>query len=784
MRYNSSRSRGLSAAAWASIIIIIIIVVGVAAWAATRHHAARTTTSPTTTPVSSTTTTSSTTSTSTTTSSTTTSTSTTTTTKTTSTSLSWTTRYVYSPPLFIPPKNGYAAVIETSKAFVVVGPVGSKIPNFDNKGKPIIVVKFKVNKTATKPPQDLIAFDTIDASFFRSYYADALILAGRYEVNPVIRSQIYQAVYALSNYYEPIIWLGEYEVVFTYWSWVHGKYYQPTSGERFDLITEDPNAPKVPLGIGSYENNATTYVDIQFGWPQSFDPAKDYETFGWLIFHNIGDTLVTYWKNNTKTLIPDLAVAWAHNKNGTIWYFVIRGNVKAYDPWHNKVYTINATDVLFTLWRIARLGLDPSWMITTFINVNASTVMTESEFNKVLSTGSVYVDYGNYHGKVTSLSQLLKIFNYSGPTAGVVELKLYKPYGAILDILADPFTMVIPMKYLFDNVPQLKGKYAQALKDSDYGRNPAAWAKYIGTGEQEPTHQYLNKYPIGTGPYYVEKYKLNSYIILHYNPYYWNSTLWVKMFGKPEPQHRLMIFLLNNDAVTRIEILEKGQADYGTSQPDYRAIPLDRVKEVEGYRYPGTNFKIIVKYVGLDPTINYVVINTLKKPFDNLLVRQALAYATPYKQIYQMVYAGYMAPLYGVFPATFIGHNDKIIPFKYKFNLTKAMELIKKSGIDPSKYTIEIWYNTGNSERMKIATLLQSTWKKLGFVVTIKALSWPTLLEETEKPTFSVWIVEWAPDYLDPDDYAGPLFYGGTKFSVLQLNVFTSLSAAQQFLSS
>ncbi len=776
---SSSRSRGLSAAAWASIIIIIIIVVGVAAWAATRHHAARTTTSPTTTTssTSSATSTTTSTSTSTTTTSSTSTTTSTTTTKTTTTTSTWFAHYVYSPPLFIPPKNGYAAVIETSKAFVVVGPVGSKIPNFNNKGKPIIVVKFKVNKTATKPPQNLTAFNTINPAFFRSYYADALILAGRYEVNPVIRSQIYQAVYALSNYYEPLLWLGQYIAVYNYWSWVHGRYYQPTLGERFDLITEDPNAPKVPLGIGSYENNATTYVDITFGWPQSFDPAKDYETFGWLIFHNIGDTLVTYWKSSTTKLIPDLAVAWAHNKNGTIWYFVIRGNVKAYDPWHNKVYTINATDVLFTLWRIARLNLDPSWMITTFINVNASTVMTESEFNKILSTGTVYVDYGNYHGKVTSLSQLLKIFNYSGPTAGVVELKLYKPYGAILDILADPFTMVIPMKYLFDNVPQLKGKYAQALKDSDYGRNPAAWAKYIGTGEQEPTHQYLHKYPIATGPYYIKEYKENSYIVLHYNPYYWNATLWQKLYGQKAPEHKLVIFLLNNDPVTRIEILKRGQADYG-------AIPLDRLKDIEGYQYPGTNFKIIVKKIGLDPTILYVVFDTVKPPFNNPLVREALAYATPYKQIYQIVYAGYMTYLYGVLPAGFIGYNNQIVPFKYTFNLTKAMELIKKSGIDPSKYTIEIWYNTGNSERMKIATLLQSTWKRLGFTVTVKSLSWPTLLEETLKPTFSTWIVGWAPDYIDPDDYAGPLFYGGTKFSVLQWNVFSSISDAQQFLSS
>ncbi len=786
---SSSRSRGLSAAAWASIIIIIIIVVGVAAWAATRHHAARTTTSPTTTTSSSTTTsstssatsTTTSTSTSTTTTSSTSTTTSTTTTKTSTTTSTWFAHYVYSPPLFIPPKNGYAAVIETSKAFVVVGPVGSKIPNFDNKGKPIIVVKFKVNKTATEPPENLSPYNTINPSYFRSYYADALILSGRKETNPLIRSQIYEAVNALSNYYLPIIWVGQGMRVFVYWSWLHGRYYHPILSERFDLLTEDTNAPKIPLGIGSYENNASTLVEIQNGWPQ-WDPAKSYEGFGWALFHNIGDTLVTYWMNETRSLAPDLAVAWAHNKNGTIWYFVIRGNVKAYDPWHNKVYTINATDVLFTLWRIARLNLDPSWLISTFINVNASTVMTESEFNKILSSGSIYTDYGNYHGKVTSLSQLLKIFNYSGPTAGVVELKLYKPYGAILDILADPFTMVIPMKYLFDNVPQLQGKYIQAMIDSKAGRNPAAWAKYIRVGEQEPTHLYLHKYPIGTGPYYVKEYKENSYIVLHYNPYYWNSTLWVKMFGKPEPQHKLVIILINNDPVTRIEILKRGQAD-GADRP-WESIPLGRLKDVKGYQYPGTNFKIIVKTLGLTPDITYLVFNVLKPPFNNKYVRLALAYAVPYKQIYSIIYANYMTYLHGVLPAGFVGYNNNILPYKYDFNMTKALEYIKKSGIDPSKYSFEVWYLTGDLEWEKLVTFLQSTWSRLGFKITVKSFTWTTLLEKIMHPGFDVYVMGWGPDYLDPDDYAGPLFYGGTKFSVLQWNVFTSLSAAQQFLSS
>lgn len=140
-------------------------------------------------------------------------------------------------------------------------------------------------------------------------------------------------------------------------------------------------------------------------------------------------------------------------------------------------------------------------------------------------------EYRGESKRVTSLRELLEFFGYRGPKAGVVYLKLYAPYGPILSILADPFTMVIPAKYLFDNVENLKGKYEEAMEAAKWGKNPAAWAKYIGKGEDEPTHQYLHKYPIGTGPYYIKEYVEGSYIVLEYNPYYWNATLWYQLYG-------------------------------------------------------------------------------------------------------------------------------------------------------------------------------------------------------------------------------------------------------------
>jgi len=233
---------------------------------------------------------------------------------------------------------------------------------------------------------------------------------------------------------------------------------------------------------------------------------------------------VTFWRENTEYVVPAGAVAWAHDEDGTTWYFVVRGGMKAYDPWNNKVYDITAVDVLFSIWRIARLYLDPSWMIFTYVDVNASSVLTEDEFKQILAQGLVTEHAGKSY-TVKSWDELMKTFGYSGPTAGVVKLKLTQPYPAILPILAAPFTMIVSMQYA------LGDKYQQALADSKNGKDPAAWAKYVITGEDDATYKLLHEKPISTGPYYVADYQQDSYIVLRYNPYYWNATLWQQLYG-------------------------------------------------------------------------------------------------------------------------------------------------------------------------------------------------------------------------------------------------------------
>ena len=655
-----------------------------------------------------------------------------------------------------------ATIIDTPNYVVAVGPEGSGATVGSLPKKPVIVVTYKVNEKETPTIQELMnesqGSGQINPAFFRDPNMDALIQLARKETNLKIRAALYNALEVLANKEVPEIVIGENKAARVSWNWVHNWYYNPVLAPRWDLVMEDKKAPTVKTGIGEYKNRPGSIVMATFGWPKSFDPAFDYETFGWALYHNVGDTLVTYWENETKKVSPDLAVAWAHNKDGTVWYFVIRGGVKAYDPKNGQLYPINATDVEFEFWRVLRAGYSVNWMLKTYTDLSKSYAMTDKEFEKVLKNGGLIADFNGKTEKVTSMDQLLKFFGYSGQTAGVYKLVLPYPYGGILSVIADPYLMVIPAKYM------LGDKYEEAMKAANWGRNPEAWNKYIQAGSNDPIHKMLQNNLIGTftGPFYIKEAKQNSYIVLERNPHYWNSSIWSKLEAKNPNlvSPDTVIYILAKDPNTRITLFQKGVADIA-------AVPLTRLDAVRGLKLSGFESKI---ESFATPNMLFLVLNTQKEPFNNQLVREALAWAVPYQQIYKSAFNGYMIPNYAPIPVGWLGYTTYGLN-KYHYDLQKALDLLKKSGIDPSKYTITIYYNSGNTPRQQLATLVQNSWGQLGFKVSITPLSWPTLLSKKSRGDFQAYIAGWAPDFLDPDDYVAPYLQSGVVFSSLNFKI-------------
>ena len=586
--------------------------------------------------------------------------------------------------------------------------------------EPDIVVAYKGMHEI--PSGELYPYSNINPALYKDPYLSAVIIAAKYETDPVLREKLYNIVQRLSNDLLPCIWLGQRLRFDPVWSWVHGYAYHPLHIYKFNYVWKDKGSPR-----------EDTFIYLSGLEPRSLDPAVSYEGPGWLNMHQIYETLVTYPINRTDYVIPCLAVAWAYKPDGMEWYFVIRGNVVFYDPWENKTYPLTPEDVEFSIERVITMKFGPSWILSQFID--DVEVITEDEFKQVLSSGlQTYLK--DKTATVKSLEDLLKFFNYDGPIAGYVKFKLSKPYGAVLACLASTPGSIVCKDYVL--------KYGEVKPNTE--------------------HERMYEYPVGTGPFYLVKWEHNQQLILKPNPYYW---------GSPKPKLKTVIYKVVPDSNTRILLLKKGDADVAE-------IPSNLLGKLKGVsmEYNGKKYELRVVNVGLTFGIVYIVPNAQKEPFNNVYVRKALAYAIPYEQIYLGAYNNTIVWLPGVLPKGMMGFTDEGIT-KYTYNITKAKELLAKAGY-PNGLNMEITMLLveGIKEWEIAATVLQQAWKELGITLKIETKSWPVVDKKIESGDFDIYIMGWGPDYLDPDDYAYPLATGGydfdrvVAFRITQSNVY------------
>ena len=134
----------------------------------------------------------------------------------------------------------------------------------------------------------------------------------------------------------------------------------------------------------------------------------------------------------------------------------------------------------------------------------------------------------------------------------------------------------------------------------------------------------------------------------------------------PLPKIRRIIARDIPSAGTRRAMLERGDADFSTGFPPKDFDQLIK----EG--------KVNVTGVPIPNGLWYVALNTSKPPFDNVKLRQAVAWAMPYEAIQSSAFFGRAVPMHG--------GPDKVEkavwpqPFPYVTNLDKAKALMAEAG--------------------------------------------------------------------------------------------------------
>ena len=236
----------------------------------------------------------------------------------------------------------------------------------------------------------------------------------------------------------------------------------------------------------------------------------------------------------------------------------------------------------------------------------------------------------------------------------------------------------------------------------------------------------------GIGPYKIAKWTRDVEMDLTANPDWYG----------PAPKADKIIIKYFADATTMRLALENGEIDVATKSlnpTDYADLKKNpNIQVVEG---PGAY-------------IRYIVFNVKMKPFDDKLVREAIAYAVNRQAIVDKVYQGTHEPLYSMVPMGMWSHIDAFP----KRDLNKAKELLQKAGYSADKpLEVDLWWTPthyGDTES-DMASVVKEALEETGMIkVKLQSAEWATYTDQFG--SMGMFLLGWYPDYMDPDNYTYP----------------------------
>jgi peptide/nickel transport system substrate-binding protein len=219
--------------------------------------------------------------------------------------------------------------------------------------------------------------------------------------------------------------------------------------------------------------------------------------------------------------------------------------------------------------------------------------------------------------------------------------------------------------------------------------------------------EYLHKNPAGGGAYMLENWQPGQQLV------YKRFDDWK---NGPLPEMKRVIVREVSSAATRRALVERGDADVALGLPN---------KDSKELADAG---KLTVVSTTLDNTLHAVGLNLSFEPFKNKLVRQAIAYALPYEEIFESAAFGLGKPMWGgdsMTPAT----AEWPQKFPYATNFEKAKQLLATAGYAEG-FSVPISIDLGFSQWTEpTALLIQENLREIGITADINKIpgaSWRT----------------------------------------------------------
>jgi len=238
--------------------------------------------------------------------------------------------------------------------------------------------------------------------------------------------------------------------------------------------------------------------------------------------------------------------------------------------------------------------------------------------------------------------------------------------------------------------------FFKALAQNYYGGPfDSVEAKKHATADDPWAKDWLRTNSATYGPYMVDKLVAGVELDLVVNPYWTGAPVYFKR----------VILKAVPDSSARLALLQAGQVDIAWELNELELQSVESNPALQVVRAPGNN----ELYIGLVQG---------KPPVDNLKVRQALAYATPYQDILDKVYYGKARRMTSLVPDIYYGHIDA---YKFDTDYAKAKALLAEAGF-PDGIDITLSYNSAAKEAEQAAILVKSGWEQAGIRTTLNAM--------------------------------------------------------------
>ena len=299
------------------------------------------------------------------------------------------------------------------------------------------------------------------------------------------------------------------------------------------------------------------------------------------------------------------------------------------------------------------------------------------------------------------------------------------------------------------------GFFPQQVASSYFGlHSPAAVAEH-GIAYGTPSGPI-----VGTGPFTLTEWIDGDRVVMSRNDEYWGGPAGVEE----------IIFRGIESPTTRLAELEAGSIDIAVnlSPENY-----DVVANSSEFRPVSAESDLALGYIGM---------HAGNEPFDDVRVRQALAYAIDKEAIVDAFYGDLGVVANEFVPRGLFGRleNDP-----YPYDPERARELLAEAGY-PDGFDTEFWYMPVSRPYYPaprdIAEAAASMLAEVGINAELMTEDWGIYLEDYLEGKFPIYMLGWSADFADPDNFISSFFNAANAvgFGYDNPELFQLITDAQQ----